>query len=538
MSAMPAPRAIPSPRRLLVLLILAFLAIAGSAMLYTSTTFDEIVFPAVGARGLHTGDFGLVKDHPRLPQYLYGIPLYLAGVNYPPEEVARATGLPHYLYARALFFEAGNDPQRLAWLTRIVGLGFGVLTVLATFLLGRRHLGERAALFAAALVAFLPDMLAHSGVAYSDVPLAFGVLVGAYALDWAVRRPTHARVALAALAFAFAASVKYSGLVLGPVLAMLLALEAASGRWRDPAWGRAIAVAVPIFAAVAYATLVLVYLGDWRLAEFRAGLAAGAGGAGGRDAFLWGAHYAGGRWYFFPIAIALKTPVALHVLAAIAMFGAWRAARYGRAREWLAHGARAPAAAAAFFLAALIVAPLNVGSRHALPLLPLLVILVAQGVAPFWRAGTSAVRATLAVVFAAFLLSSLRPYPYFLSYLSEYAAGRASYETLVDSSTDWGQGLIALRTFMRERGIDQVALGYWGSAIPESYGVRYARMPSYFPLRAPAASATGPRYLVVSATLLAGFVASDPYGALRNARPVAVVGGSLYVFDREALGTL
>jgi hypothetical protein len=318
----------------------------------------------------------------------------------------------------------------------------------------------------------------------------------------------------------------------------LLALEAASGRLREREWRRAIALAVPVFVAVAYAALVAVYLGDWRLAEFTEGLATGAGGAGGRDAFLWGRHYAGGLWYFFPVAIALKTPVALHVFALIALFGAWRAARDGRRREWLSHGARAPAVGAAFFAVLLLAAPLNVGTRHALALLPLLCILVAQGVAPFWRAGTGAVRTALAVTFAAFLLSSLRPYPFFISYLNEYATGRASYETLVDSSTDWGQGLIGLRAFMRERGVDTVALGYWGSAIPEGYGIRYSRMPSYFPLREQPAGGAAPRYIVVSATLLAGFVASDPYKALRNARPVAVVGGSLYVFDREALGTL
>src|SRR5882672_9718811 len=102
MSAMSAPRAIFSPRRLLALLVLAFVALAGSAMLRTSATFDEIVFSAVGARGLATGDFSLVKDHPRLPQYLYGTPVFLSGVHYPPEDSTRAAGLPHYQYARAL----------------------------------------------------------------------------------------------------------------------------------------------------------------------------------------------------------------------------------------------------------------------------------------------------------------------------------------------------------------------------------------------------------------------------------------------------
>ena len=536
---MNAKSAIFSPRRLLALLTLAFVVLAGSAMLYSSTTFDEIVFSAVGARGLRTGDFGMVSDHPRLPQYLFGAPLYLSGVHYPPEEVARAAGgLPRYRYARALFWESGNDPQRLATLTRLVGLVFGALTVLATFFLARRHLGEGAALFAAALVAFLPDMLAHSGVAYSDVPLALGLLASVYALDAAVRRPTPARIALAALCCALTACVKYSGLIAGPILVALLAMEAGSGRWRDPAWRRAILIGVPLFALVAYATVVLVYLGDWRVAEFMRGLSRGASGAGGRDAFLWGEHYSGGRWYFFPVAIALKTPLALHVLALLAVFGAWVAARGGLRREWLAHGTRAPAVGAASFVAVLIVAPLNVGSRHALPLMPLLCILVAQGVAPFWSGGRTAVRAALAVVFAGFVLSSVRPYPFFISYLSEYALGRASYETLVDSSTDWGQGLVALRAFMRERGIDQVALGYWGSAPPEGYGIRYLALPSYFPLRPPPPGLAQPRYVVVSATLLAGFVEGDPYAALRKARPVAVVGGSLYVFDAEALGKL
>lgn len=526
-------------KRALALVTLAFVVLAGSAMLHTSTTFDEIVFPAVGARGLRTGDFGMVTDHPRVPQYLYGIPLYLSGVNFPAEEVARATdGLPRYRYARALFWEAGNDPERLALVTRLVGLAFGALTVLATFVLARRHLGDRAALFAAALVAFLPDMLAHSGVAYSDVPLTLGLLASVYALDGAVRRPTATRVSLAALCCALTACVKYSGLIVGPMLVALIALEAGSGRWRDAAWRRAILLGVPLFVLIAYATVVLVYLGDWRGAEFMAGLSRGASGAGGRDAFLWGQHYSGGRWYFFPVAIALKTPLALHAMALLAVFGARSAARGGSPREWLAHGARAPAVGAAFFLAVLLVAPLNVGSRHALPLMPLLCILVAQGVAPFWSGGRAAVRAALAVVFAGFVLSSVRPYPFFISYLSEYALGRASYETLVDSSTDWGQGLLALRAFMRERGIESVALGYWGSAIPEGYGIRYAPLPSYFPLQPAPPGLAQPRYLVVSATLLAGFVESDPYAALRKARPLAVVGGSLYVFDNEALGKL
>ncbi|HEX7606373.1 MAG TPA: hypothetical protein VF348_06665, partial [Usitatibacter sp.] len=58
--------------RLLALLVVAFVVVAGSAMLRTSTTCDEIVFSAVGARGIVTGDFTFVNDHPRLAQYMFG----------------------------------------------------------------------------------------------------------------------------------------------------------------------------------------------------------------------------------------------------------------------------------------------------------------------------------------------------------------------------------------------------------------------------------------------------------------------------------
>jgi hypothetical protein len=536
-----APRASALPRRLLALLVLVFAVLAGSAMLRTSTTFDETVFMTVGARALETGDYSLVNDHPRLPQYLYGIPAWLTVTNYPSEaRMHRWTWSSRYDYARAMLWNTGNDAKRIVMAARAVGLFFGVLTVLATFLLARRHLGEGAALFAAALVAFMPDVLAHSGVAYNDIPLALAFLAGVYALDAAVRRPTPGRVALAAFACALATCVKYSGVLLLPVLAVLIALEARAGRGRDRAWRTALLRGLPVFLAVTWATIAAIYLGDWRLDEFTAGLAElSRASAAGRPAFLLGEQNNGGWWYFFPVAFLLKTPIGLHVMMLIALGMAVLAAARGNVRAWLTHEARAPAAGAAIFLLAAMVTGFNIGTRHALPMIPLLCILVAQGVALSWERGGRAVRAALGVALAAFVLSSASAYPFFLSYLSEYVAGRPSSTVLVDSSTDWGQGLVALRDYMRERGIARVELAYFGSALPEGYGIAYDALPSFLELPKGGPHGTKPRYVVVSATLLAGlYVDHDPYASLRGAQPIAVLGGSLYVFDRQALGKL
>jgi hypothetical protein len=157
---------------------------------------------------------------------------------------------------------------------------------------------------------------------------------------------------------------------------------------------------------------------------------------------------------------------------------------------------------------------------------------VAQGIEPLWRRGRPALRYALGILLAAYVASTSMHHPYYLAYLSEYVASRPLHATLIDSSTDWGEGLVALREFMRERGVDAVALAYFGSAPPGGYGIRYYPLPSYYQLPEGVPATAPPRYVVVSATLLAGnYVIGDPYAKLRELQPAAVLADTLYVFD-------
>jgi hypothetical protein len=223
------------------------------------------------------------------------------------------------------------------------------------------------------------------------------------------------------------------------------------------------------------------------------------------------------------------------VLALLALVAGIAALRRMPWREIAQHPTRAPAVGLAFFVAGLLTSSMNIGFRHALPILPLICILVAQGIELLWRRGRPALRFALGILFAAFVASTSMHYPYYLAYLSEYTAGRPLYTTLVDSSTDWGEGLVALRKFMQERGVDSVALGYFGSASPDGYGIHYYPLPSYYRLPQAPPGMAPPRYAVVSATLLAGnYVSGDPYRQLRGVKPVAVLADTLYVFDMQA----
>ena len=523
----------PRTALLLAALLLAFVGLAATAMLRNSATFDEIIFPADGARGYQLGDFGLILDHPPVMQYVYGLPVWLMRPNYPPEEGRNWDFLSRYEYARAFLWGFRNVPERIIAASRLVAVLIGALLVWSTYMLNRARLGAGTALVAATLVAFLPDVLGHSGVTYNDVPVTLALLAAVYAADRAVRSPGVGTAALAGLLSALAIGVKLSALVVLPILALLVVLEAA-GRWRDRAWRAGIAKGAVIYVLVVYAALVAIYLGDLRLARFFETLHATLRlDSAAREAMLFGAHSRSGFWYFFPVVFLLKTPAALHALVLVALAGAWLAAKGRRAAELASHPLRAPWVALLVIVAGLVASKIDIGFRHAMPALPFACVLVAAGVARVWGLGRPALRALVAALVVADVLSVVLAYPYFLSYLSEYVRGRPLYETLVDSSTDWGQGLLALREFMRERGIGQVYLAYFGSALPEGYGIAYATKPSFFPLPDfPADAASPPRYIAVSATLLAGlYLKADPYAALRRQRPVAIVGGTIYVYE-------
>jgi hypothetical protein len=132
--------------------------------------------------------------------------------------------------------------------------------------------------------------------------------------------------------------------------------------------------------------------------------------------------------------------------------------------------------------------------------------------------------------------SALSFYPWFIAYSSEWPPDRDhAYEQLFDSSLDWGQGLIELREFMKEENIDLVYLAYFGSALPEGYGINYVRLPSFYPLPPQPEPAHVPKFAVVSATLLGGkYLRLDTYkDARENQTPYRVLGHTMFVYRAD-----
>lgn len=530
----------PGRARLVLAVIVLFAGgLTVLAMTRTSTTFDEIVLMAGGARGYHTGKFELAPEHPPLMQYLYGLPIFMTSPHYPDE--AGATADYRYPYAESFFWKVGNDPRRLAFLGRLPAVLCALLLALLAFSFTRRYYGAGAGLLAATLVAFTPDVLAHGGVAYNDLPLALGYFAAVWALDRTVRDPTPRGAILTGGLVALAVGVKMSALALGPAAVLLVVLEALR-RGRDGPWVVRLAGMAALAALVAYLALVAVYRGDLALHEFRDALrftflhvSRGHGAA----AYLLGKTNPTGWWYFFPVAFLFKTSAGLHLLMVLALAGLLPRMAGGPARRWLATPLRAPLVGAVVFGAALLFSHLDIGFRYALPVLPLLAVMTAVGVLYFWQQARPWGRVLVVVGTLWAVCYPVSYYPNFLAFISEYGPGRdRNYQVLVDSSLDWGQGLVQLHDYLQEHGIQRIYLSYFGSALPEGYGIDYVAAPSFFILNRPLPPGQPqPNVLVVSATNLVGnYFVGDPFARFRPVQPEAVVAGSLYVYRLAVQG--
>lgn len=508
-----------------------------AAMRHTSPTFDEITTGPGGARGLHLRSFDLMPDFPPVMQYLYGLPVYLSAPNYP-AEMSTDTVPNRYLYAQQFLYDTGNDPEQITFRARLVAAACAALLILLTFGFTRAYFDDRTALLGAGLVAFLPDVLAHGGIAYNDIALAPAILASLWSMDAALRRPAAWRGILAGVLVSIAVGIKHSALILGPIAVTLILVEAIARHQRGElrVWLPRLATVLAVAAIVGYLTQVLLYRGDFSLAYLRASTVAAQShiaGGHGVPAYLLGEMTREAPWYFYPVSFVYKTPVALHLLMFAALLGALKAVQ-GKRWSSIAEGnLRAPLIALIIFGAVLLRANLVIGFRYALPLLPLICILTAVGVMYVWTRTTAVVRAVLAILPVAAVASSLAYYPHFIAYTSEYnTEPELGYTVFVDSSLDWGQGLLELRDWMREEDVGSVYLSYFGSAHPGAYGISYVPLISFFALRPPAeAVSQNPEYIAISATnLVSLYFTQDVFAEFRKTEPYRVLGHSLFIY--------
>ena len=166
--------------------------------------------------------------------------------------------------------------------------------------------------------------------------------------------------------------------------------------------------------------------------------------------FLLGTIYPHPVWFYFPVAMLIKSTLTFLILLGIAAWaivsGGFRAGR----------GILYMAVPAAVYMAFAMAGGMNIGVRHILPVYIFLSVPMA-GVS--WQL-IQKNRRWLYVVVALLVfqaISVLRAFPAYIAYANEAVGGPAAvHELLSDSSSDWGQQLKAVKRYTDAHGIKRL----------------------------------------------------------------------------------
>jgi len=455
------------------LVILLAAASARIAATYTvfNHTVDEPTHIACGMEWLDKGTYHYETQHPPLARVATAVGPYLAG--------RRTTGQNEKEMEGAIILYYGGRYERNLALARLGILPFFWVASVVVFLWARKTHGPLAAVTAAFLFTFVPTVLAHAGLATTDMALtAFTAASFFCGACWS-EKPTAARAAGFGAATGLAVLSKFSSL---PFLPCAFAAAAAWAWWcKRPGLRqvaglmRSRALTLLLAGAVAFLAIWAGYrftFGYTSLLEMKAPAPALFEGIQsvmqhnreGHPAYLLGQRSRFGFWYFFPVALAVKTPIpflALLFLGAYLCFG-----KAARANPW---AGLAPAFSLGILFFALF-SHIDIGVRHVLPVYAGFSIAAAAGAVRLLELGREAKWAayTLAALLAWHAGTSALAHPDYIPYFN-FLAGGEPEKILVDSDLDWGQDMKRLAQRLREVGARQVAFNPFIIAYLEAY---------------------------------------------------------------------
>lgn len=573
------------------LLASIYLAFALGNIRSSSATTDELVHLWSGWTALRWDDFRLNPEHPPLAKmtaalairsWLPGTPPQHANLVHPHAVTSwqrlRATwaaaaegGAAQWYFAHYASFPLSDsfldsinaadpaavptdiDIPSLAWLwdmkpeltrARLAMLLWPLLLFALLARWGRALAGALAALAAAAFLATDPSFLAHGGLVTTDVPAAVLIFTSVAALELWLRRGSPLAALLLAFSTGAAAAVKFTAIVLAPLLIVLALGWALHRRSRAAACraGAGILIAgagalIVVWAAYGFRWSALSGPGEGalpieRLVQRRAAVSAllrssesaseeairarteaavpGAADrlllrvhrsrilpeawtygiafvrafAAPRTAYLNGEYSDTGFPLYFAWTFLFKTPPGLLLALLAAAFAAARG-RLTRAQLWWW------GVPAGFLFLFASVSGVNIGHRHLLIIYPFLWLLAGAALADLMR---STSRRVLLVPVGIALLTFAAPLAVFspdgplwmpghhLAYMNELAGGPVRGQRhLADSNIDWGQDVERVAQWWNGQR-PPLAWACAGPTDPRYAGIRVFNTPFGYPL--------------------------------------------------------
>jgi hypothetical protein len=316
-------------------------------------------------------------------------------------------------------------------------------------------------------------MMAHSHFATTDMASTFGFLLGCISIAWYVEKPGLGRAVALSMALAVAQTLKLPNILLYPAAVFVVLLY----EWRSAATAGARVDFLALVKRHALAFLIILPLGYILVlqgaygfidrASFGAMIATSphkdllehyARGwfrlrpvipalysytiayakffnAQGNWTFLAGHYSQFGWWYYYPVAMLLKTPIPV-LAAGVAGLVLWVRRPV---QNWALVPLMVPAALYLLYFCVMVHG--NVGVRHVLPIYPAMFALGGLAMARLYQRLSSARRYVLPAFAGAWLVViSAVTFPHYEEYFNLLAGGSNNgWKWLGDSNIDFGQ---------------------------------------------------------------------------------------------------
>jgi hypothetical protein len=471
--------------------------------------YDESVHVGAGMEWIDKGTYTIDPVHPPLARYAVTLPLYLSGERFP--KVDPDNPRETYNNAGNLILNDGGRYRPNLLLARLGILPFLCIGAFVLYWWTQKYLGDLAACVAVGFFTTTPSILAFAGLAYNDLPVACMQLAFLCLLTLWLEDSTWRMTVLLGLAGGLAIATKFTSIVFLTVPAVAMF---ACKLWIDrrsgvrPASQVSFAFFGRVFAAAFIALTVLWATYGFSIGrvqdrmmltpaampsfqhfpaivrgivrsliisnahipapELLRGLAnIWVANQAGPAAYLFGHNRAGGWWYFYPVAISLKAPLPLMIMAIIGGVYVCRLAL--RRGNW---ALLMPVVSTLAIMAVAMAGRYSVGTRYVLVVFGLFSILAGAAAIFLWQLPKAVWgRLLLCVLLLWQAAETIRARHDFIAYFNELAPSDPSKALVVGCDLDCGQDLLRLAGELHSRGVSHLSLAVWTSADMSQMGL-------------------------------------------------------------------
>lgn len=431
----------------IVLILIASLRIVSTYRVLSHTT-DEPAHLAAGIEWIENGTYTYEDQHPPLARVTGAFGAWSAGARWSRNKDMYDEGY-HLLGATKRY-------NRVLFFSRLFMLPFFWIGAAAVYFWGLRIGSARTAVFSTLLFTTTPTVLAHAGLATTDMALTAFVSATLVASLYWVSRPGWSTSAMLGLILGLALLSKFSALVFLPAAWLLMygayllvawpgVMPALKRLVRLLPWGAlSLAIALPlVWAGYRFAIGPVAYLHATLPAPaFFTGIHyVYAHNNEGHLAYLLGRLSQHGFWYYYPVVVAVKTPLATLILLAIAIAFALRKIAM-------------PLALIAALLGVGLFSHINIGVRHILPIYTGFAVCGGVALDRLFSAHRKWMTWTAAALLLWQVATGALEHPDYLAYTNEIA-GSHPERVLADSDLDWDQGMRGLALRLKQLGVQK-----------------------------------------------------------------------------------